>query len=321
MAGIALFWRLLTSGLWDFHFEEIVATERPLTGPALQELSFLSSQVTAARRYYLGAPVRPAREIFVVCGGVERCRPDYVIDRTDLPYWVVEFVVEGEGELTLDCRTHRLLPGVAFAYRPRTPHRIRTSERAPMLKYFVTLLGHSMEQQIQATPLADEGVVRVSAIDEIVEIYEMMYRTARKHTAYSSRLAAALVPALLLKIAETAVPPGSEDSAAFSTYLRMRQLMLERFREFRSLQAVSESGGVNISYLCRLFQRYDHQSAYQLLIRLKMSHAASLLLDQRRPVKEVASQLGYSDPFQFSRLFRKVHGLSPARFQRETHER
>ncbi len=283
------------------------------------EPSFLSSQVTSARRYYLGAPDRTTREIFVVCGGVERCRPDYVIERSDLPYWVVEFVVEGAGELMLDNRTHPLLPGVAFAYRPRTPHRIRTSERTPMLKYFVTLLGHSMDEQIQSTPLAEEGVVRVSAIDEIVEIYEMIYRTARKHTSFSARLAAALVPVLLLKIAETAVPPGSEDSVAFSTYLRMRQLMLERFRDFRSLAEVSAAGGLNTSYLCRLFQRYDNQSAYQLLIRLKMSHAASLLLDQRRSVKEVATQLGYDDPFQFSKLFRKVHGLSPARFQHETH--
>ena len=187
-----------------------------------------------------------------------------------------------------------------------------------MLKYFVTLLGGSMEEQIEATPLAGGGVVRVSAIDEIVEIYEMIYRTARKHTAFSSRLSAALVPVLLLKIAETAVPPGHEDSAAFMTYLRMRQLMLEQFRDFRSLAEVSKAGGVNTSYLCRLFQRFDHQSAYQLLIRLKMSYAASLLLDRRPPVKDVAAQLGYADPFQFSKLFRKVHGLSPAQFQRET---
>ena len=284
-----------------------------------REPSFLSSQVTSARRYYLGVPDRTTQEIFVVCGGVERCRADYMIERSDLPYWVVEFVVEGAGELTLDNRTHPLMPGVAFAYRPRTPHRIRTSEQAPMLKYFVTLLGHSMDEQIRSTPLADLGVVRVSAIDEIVEIYEMLYRTARKHTSFSARLAAALVPVLLLKIAETAVPPGSADSVAFSTYLRMRQLMLERFREFRSLAEVAAAGGLKSSYLCRLFQRYDNQSAYQLLIRLKMSHAASLLLDQRRPVKDVAAQLGYADPFQFSKLFRKVHGLSPARFQRETH--
>lgn len=286
---------------------------------SLPEPPFLSSQVAASsRRFYLGTPARPTGPILVVSGGSEQCRADYEIDRTDFPYWVVEFVVAGAGTLELSGRSHVLRPGVAFAYGPLVPHRIWTHPESPMLKYFAVLTGSALETLVRSTPLCDNVPVRVSAVDEIVEVYEMMIRAARRHTPWSARLASSLVPVLFLKLAETAIPPGSENSAAFSTYLRIRRLMVEHYRELRSVSQVADAAQVSPSYLCRLFQRYDQQSAHQLLIRLKMNQAVDLLMDQHRTVKEVAEALGYPDPFQFSRIFRKIHGLSPAHFRRES---
>jgi AraC-like DNA-binding protein len=53
---------------------------------------------------------------------------------------------------------------------------------------------------------------------------------------------------------------------------------------------------------------------YRFLMRLKMSHAASLLLNPDALVKEVAYELDFSDPFHFSRSFKSVYGVSPERF-------
>jgi AraC-like DNA-binding protein len=32
-------------------------------------------------------------------------------------------------------------------------------------------------------------------------------------------------------------------------------------------------------------------------------------------VKEVGAEVGFSDPYHFSRAFKKYHGISPSRFQ------
>lgn len=39
---------------------------------------------------------------------------------------------------------------------------------------------------------------------------------------------------------------------------------------------------------------------------------------QRHSVKETAARLEYADPFVFSRQFRKVTGVSPRHYQRDT---
>jgi len=47
-----------------------------------------------------------------------------------------------------------------------------------------------------------------------------------------------------------------------------------------------------------------------------MKWAADLLTDRNLLVKDIAKQVGMADPFHFSRIFKKVLGLSPKEFQR-----
>jgi AraC-like DNA-binding protein len=64
-----------------------------------------------------------------------------------------------------------------------------------------------------------------------------------------------------------------------------------------------------------LFRRYDHQTPYQFLLRLKMNHAAERLQSPGTLVKQVAEETGFADPFHFSRMFKSVLGLSPDAFR------
>jgi AraC-like DNA-binding protein len=73
---------------------------------------------------------------------------------------------------------------------------------------------------------------------------------------------------------------------------------------------------MDAAYLCRLFQRYDHQSPYQFLLRLKMNLAAEWLQPPDALVKQVAEHAGFSDQFHFSRAFKSVFGVAPDIFRR-----
>ncbi|MFQ5609817.1 MAG: helix-turn-helix domain-containing protein, partial [Woeseiaceae bacterium] len=50
-------------------------------------------------------------------------------------------------------------------------------------------------------------------------------------------------------------------------------------------------------------------------IQLRMRHACRLLDLSDRPVKIVALETGYSDPYYFSRVFKKAMGLSPEKYR------
>ena len=68
------------------------------------------------------------------------------------------------------------------------------------------------------------------------------------------------------------------------------------------------------AHLSRMFKHFQKESPYAFLVRLKMGHAASLLIKPDTLVKDVAYELGFDNPSHFSRSFKRFHGVSPEGF-------
>src|SRR5262245_34867177 len=276
---------------------------------------FISRQIRASRHYYLNLSPGHRRGIVVVCGGLEHCRVDYLIDRSDFPFLVLEFVAEGKGQVTLGETTHTLRAGTAFAYFPRTRHVIRTDPHSLLSKYYVALAGDAAERLVRKSKLGTYGIVRVSRPEEIIAVYNLLDQYAAGHTPCSARLCNALIPVLIMKIAEAELPSGAEGEA-YATYQLIRDVIRTRFLEFTTLEAAAAACGISEFHLCHLFKRFDRETGYHFLIRMKMNHAAELLAEPHAQVNMVAGRLGYEDAFQFSRVFKRVHGISPIHFKR-----
>jgi len=70
---------------------------------------------------------------------------------------------------------------------------------------------------------------------------------------------------------------------------------------------------VSTSYLSNLFAKKEKISFTQYLINYRMNKSKELLL-QIQVVKEVASEVGFSDAMQFSKMFKKHIGITPSAY-------
>lgn len=275
---------------------------------------FLSLQVSAARQYYLDLEPAPTCGITVVCGGCEHCQPDYQINRKTFRFQGLEFVAKGGGLLTLRGRKYRLRPGLVFAYGPDIPHLIVNDRHDSMVKYYVDFVGEKAERLVAHSPLSGGKAVQVSAPNQVYEIFEMLLVNGLENSRHSQAICGNLIELLLLKITEKAVAEGQDDLRALISYQRARTCIAEHYASLKNLDEVARATHINISYLCRLFRRFDHSTPYQYLLKLKMHRAAELLLRPGTLVKEVADQLQFSDPYNFSRGFKAVFGMAPEKF-------
>lgn len=275
---------------------------------------FFSLQISEARRFYRDLAPRPGARMAVVSGGCEHCAPDYRIDRPGFRYYSVEFVAGGAGELSLCGVTHRLTPGTVFSYGPRIAHTIVTDPRRPMTKYFVDFSGRAALGLLRRHGLAPGSIVQTSAAADVLAAFENLVRGGLSDSPRATRICELGLELLLLRIADSAVAYGDAGSAAFATYERCRRYIESNWANLSGLGQVARECHLDAAYLCRLFARFDHQTPYRFLLRMKMDHAAGELRRPGAMVKTVAADMGFPDAFQFSRNFKRVFGISPAQF-------
>jgi len=88
-------------------------------------------------------------------------------------------------------------------------------------------------------------------------------------------------------------------------------------RSFVTLELAAEHLSVTATYLSTIFKKELGISLIQYLTEFRLKKAKELMdADPLLPIMDVAGRVGYSDPYYFSKCFRKHYGLSPSAYLR-----
>lgn len=104
-----------------------------------------------------------------------------------------------------------------------------------------------------------------------------------------------------------------------SLVVRTLEIMEQSISSSLSLSELSERLGVSPQYLCRSFSHYCGHSPMEHLTQMKIRRACLLLDLTADRISEVSSAVGYEDPYYFSRVFKRVMGLSPRDYRNLQH--
>ncbi len=279
---------------------------------------FFSKQVMESRCYYFDLAGKIKTPLAVVCGGFEKCRADYVIDRKDFPYHAIEYVAEGGGELKIGGNSYALNPGIVFSYGSGIPHVIRSDPDNMLQKYFVDFTGTRAVSLLKTIAMEKGACVRISNPQIIAGIFDQLQYAGISRGANSGRISALLLETLVLLIRETMFSGHETANFAAATYHRCREHIGRHFNSIKTLDEISESCGIDKAYLCRLFKKFSGTSPYSHLMKLKMNSAAVRLKTSELTLKSIALENGFKDPYHFSKSFKKTYGISPDSFRKES---
>ena len=86
---------------------------------------------------------------------------------------------------------------------------------------------------------------------------------------------------------------------------------MNNFQKDVSLDEVSRVANVSPYYFSKVFKEETGETFVEYLTGLRMEHAKNLLREKEKSIKQICVESGYSDPNYFSRIFKKMTGLSP----------
>ncbi|GAA3410677.1 AraC family transcriptional regulator [Paenibacillus hodogayensis] len=83
-------------------------------------------------------------------------------------------------------------------------------------------------------------------------------------------------------------------------------------QETHSLFSLASRYGMSPKYFAELFFKAAGVSPIHYVIRHRIHLAEKMLLTTNASIREIGKSVGYNDPYQFSKIFKKYRGVSPS---------
>lgn len=163
-------------------------------------------------------------------------------------------------------------------------------------------------------PVTAHGPVEPAAAAAIAAAIEELVVTGFAGAPLAEAMVGAALDQLLIVtfrhlVAERAAPPADPVE-------RARALLEARLEQAIGLDELARAVGLSAKHLARAFKRRYGEPPVRWRRRAAMARAATMVRSTRLPLERIAERLGFDDPAYFSRVFRQVHGESPAGFRR-----
>ncbi|MFW6289820.1 MAG: helix-turn-helix domain-containing protein [Mariniphaga sp.] len=109
----------------------------------------------------------------------------------------------------------------------------------------------------------------------------------------------------------------SEDLAEESNPVihRTIQFLEKNLHKKLTLQQIASEAGLSPTYFTTLFRKQTNYSPLNYFSHLKILKSCEFLDYTRMKVKEISFQLGYTDPYYFTRDFKSKMGMSPRQYR------
>jgi len=252
----------------------------------------------------------------IICGGYEKCAPDFDINRTNYPYYFVKYTLRGQGTLEIDAQTLLLKPGVLTGFEPGIAHHYKADPTDPMEHIFITFLGNQAPDLFRKSTLSENHYIETANPEQILNQFRKIIDVGLQKPSFSQEICCHYLYILLLEMAASSADPTAHVSISMQTYQKCKAYIDHHFSWIETPGEVAEQCDIDVRYMASLFKKHCRTSPSQYIMALKLNKAANLLLNTDDKIKEIAEQVGFGDPYHFSKNFKQFHGLSPNHYRK-----
>ncbi|OQA86871.1 MAG: HTH-type transcriptional activator Btr [Lentisphaerae bacterium ADurb.Bin242] len=230
-------------------------------------------------------------------------RPDFLSLRLCL---------DGSELVHYDGKKYRMEPGDLMIFRPFHDYEYATGEEGFCEKLSLTMKGTALPEILQNSGLSKIFYLKLNDVSFFASAHAQLEALLRTEGLPDLERCAGLCMELLQALSRRAPEMNCPQKL-----LEIRQYIEQHTLKEASLEKLSAEFGLSASGISHLFRKHLNCSVREYAIRSRMERARVLMLEQGFSCKEAASEIGYSNQFNFSSEFKKYYGKSPRDFMRE----
>lgn len=251
--------------------------------------------------------------------GIEDCSSGHSWGPAVRDHYIIHYVLGGKGVFQVNNQTYELGQNDCFMICPNTVVYYRADTDEPWSYAWVGFNGIRAEAYLnQAGIRASHPVFEYSCDSFLKDCLLHMIDTKNQIKGREIRLLGLLYE-FLARLIETAGGDRTPEKG-----LNHKDEYIAKALEFIHMNysrrinicEIARHVGLDRSYLYLLFQEYVNVSPQEYLITFRMDKACELMKNCSLSIGDISRSVGYEDPLQFSKAFKKEKGLPPKDYRK-----
>ena len=104
------------------------------------------------------------------------------------------------------------------------------------------------------------------------------------------------------------------DAAAGNLSGRVKEYLEQNFKRRITVKMIARALGVSESGLSHRYRQESGETLFDTLLRIRVEQSLPLLQSGKR-LKNIAPEVGFSNEFYYSRIFKRIYGKPPASYR------
>lgn len=255
-------------------------------------------------------PVAENMPLHISMAGISYCDGSYHIQRTVSPMTVIEYVLSGEGYITVGEQDVSVSADQIYILRPGISHNYYSSAEHPWEKIFLNLEGTLPVLLLEQYALTEEWLFDGAGLKELfLRIAEIV--KSKEPDPQDETTLAALYFEIIARLGHSRTRAIHSSEA-----VQLKDYLDRNTDRIVSNKELADHIYRSPDYCVKLFGREYGVTPYAYQMNEKMNIARRLLRDTNMPIARIASSVGYHDPCYFSGLFRRMCGTSPREYRK-----
>lgn len=244
-----------------------------------------------------------------------------VAEHTHRDFFELTRVRSGEGVVSTNGKTVRVLPGDIYISFGGDFHAIDADGKKPMVYDYLAFsvqdahLSCDIDWLVATFFESQDRIIRDERIDRLLPL---ILEERKGGDAYHEEMMETLLSEVFCLVLRTfrkreSAPPKKELPDEVSLCYEMMNYIDTHIYHIRTLVEVADTMNYNYNYLSNLYKRVMGTTLLDYYRQRKLKTARLLLSEEGATVSKVASLLGYSSLYTFSRAFKEMYGVAPSR--------
>lgn len=227
--------------------------------------------------------------------------------------YIFIYCTEGKGIIHVEDKKYILKENEAFCIPQFHGHRYYACNHEPWSILWV----HFKGEDLKYFPVEECKVIKFTstyASNRMLFLFELLFRVLEGSYTLGNFIYISQVLSLILAETYNREKHGSsmEQNKHVTDVIRYMQSHLDKNL---TLEQLAETFDLSKSYLNAIFKKHTQHAPMDFYTNLKMKEACKLLKVTDLYIYEIAQRLGYKDQYYFSRIFKKVVGISPKEYK------